>query len=129
MNNTNTPLKEDYSIHINRGDELVLTFASSAGFKIGDTFKLSITTEGDIEDVLFQKNFTVEKEKLKEFDVVLTSDDTRIGESFKSGNRVYWYEIEFNGNTTLVGCDEDGGKKFILYPEAPDKENSAVEEV
>ena len=59
MSNTNTPLKEDYSIHINRGDELVLTFASSAGFEIGDTFKMSITTENDIEDVLFQKRLCI----------------------------------------------------------------------
>lgn len=128
MSNTNTPLKEDYSIHINRGDELVLTFASSAGFETGDTFKLSITTENNIEDVLFQKKYTVTQDKVKEFDVVLTSNETRIGPSFESGSRTYWYEIEFNGNTTLIGCDEDGGKKFILYPEAPEQQNSAVEE-
>jgi hypothetical protein len=124
MNNTN----EDYTIHINRGDELVITFANSAGFNIGDTFKLSITTENDIEDVLFQKSFVVEKSELKEFDIVLTSEDTRIGPSFKEGSKTYWYEIELNGNSTLIGCDENGGKKFILYPEAPNKE-TAVEEV
>lgn len=128
MNNTNTPLKEDYTIHINRGDELVITFANSAGFILGDTFKFSITTENDIEDVLFQKEFVVGKSNLKEFDIVLTSEETRIGPSFKAGSRVYWYEIEFNGKTTLLGCDEDGGKKFILYPEAPNKD-TAVEEV
>lgn len=128
MNNTNAFLQEDYTIHLNRGDELAITFANSAGFNIGDTFKFSITTENDIEDVLFQRSFIVENSGLKEFNIVLTSEDTRIGPSFKAGSKTYWYEIELNGNSTLIGCDENGGKKFILYPEAPNKE-TAVEEV
>ena len=34
------------------------------------------------------------------------------------------YEIEYNNDTTLIGYDDKKGKKFILYPEAADKDGS-----
>lgn len=32
----------------------------------------------------------------------------------------YWYEIELNGDSTIIGYDNDGAKKLILYPEGAD---------
>ena len=32
----------------------------------------------------------------------------------------YWYEIELNDEETIIGYDEDGAKKLILYPEGAD---------
>ena len=51
-------------------------------------------------------------------EIKLTSVETRIGDAFKDGSVTYWYEIELNGDTTLIGYDDEGAKKFVLYPEA-----------
>lgn len=32
--------------------------------------------------------------------------------------KTYWYDIVLNDTTTILGMDEDGGKKMIVYPEA-----------
>lgn len=31
--------------------------------------------------------------------------------------KVYWYDICLNDTTTILGFDEDGAKKLIVYPE------------
>ena len=33
----------------------------------------------------------------------------------------FWYEIDMNDDTTVIGHDENGDKLFILYPEAAKK--------
>ena len=75
-------------------------------------------------DNIFQKIFTVIEEK-PEFYLTLTSDDTRIGDII-SKQVVYNYEIEYNDDTTLIGYDRSKGKKFILFPEAANKEGSDI---
>ena len=50
----------------------------------------------------------------------LDSADTKIG-NYINKPVTYWYEIELNPDTsplTIIGYDNDGPKKFILYPEA-----------
>ena len=32
----------------------------------------------------------------------------------------FWYEIELNGDSTIIGYDEEGAKRLILYPEGAD---------
>ena len=46
----------------------------------------------------------------------LTSEETRIG-NLTNAPVEYWYKIELNNQYTIVGYDEDGAKKLILYPE------------
>ena len=111
---------EGYTISFNRGDQVIINVKNKADtlFEIGDTIKFSITKQGDITNVLLQKVFTVEEES-NIFGVLLTPEDTRkICPPFKSGSKTYWYEIEHNEITTLIGCDKNGGKEIILYPEA-----------
>ena len=46
-------------------------------------------------------------------------DDMKIGEMLNKQVE-YWYEIELNNDETIIGYDDDGAKKLILYPEGAD---------
>ena len=50
-------------------------------------------------------------------------EEYKIGEII-SREKIFNYEIEYNNDTTLIGYDDKKGKKFILYPEAADKDGS-----
>lgn len=108
-------------ITINRGDRGTIKLTNTIGnFKVGDRLKFSIVEKGDYESIVFQKTFTVTEEST-EFHLTLTSEDTRIGDVI-SKPVTYWYEVEYNGDQTLIGYDKkEKAKKFILLPEVPNK--------
>lgn len=113
--------KATKAISINRGDRGTIKLINTHGnFKIGDKIKFSIVEKDNYKNVVFQKIFTVIEES-PEFYLTLTSENTRIGDII-SKQVVYYYEIEFNGDQTLIGHDKTKGKKFILFPEAANKE-------
>lgn len=106
------------NIYLNRGDAITLQLVNNEGkFEAGDKIKFYVCANGDYTKVLFEKEFTVE-ETSNFAEIKLTSVETRIGDAFKDGSITYWYEIELNGDTTLIGYDDEGAKKFVLYPEA-----------
>lgn len=105
------------NIHLNRGDAISITINCNEPFSAGDTIKFSVCKKGDYSTIIFKKEFTVIEES-NSYTIELTSEDTRLGSPLKSSTAEYWYEIELNGNTTLIGFDESGAKEFILYPEA-----------
>lgn len=108
-------------IMINRGDRGTIKLINKYGnFKVGDKIKFSIIDKDDYSNVVFQKEFTVVEES-PNFFLTLTSEDTRIGEII-SKQVVYNYEIEYQGDQTLIGYNKQKGAKFILFPEAADKE-------
>ncbi len=114
-------IDSDKNIEINRGDTGTIRLINKNGnFSIGDKLKISIVEKNNYQNVIFQKEFIVAQEGNEAY-ITLTSKDTRIGEIINK-KQEYWYEIEYNGEQTLVGHDEDGAKKFILYPEASIKE-------
>lgn len=114
-------IDSDKNIEINRGDTGTIKIINNNGiFSIGDKLKFSIVEKNNYENVIFQKEFAVTQNS-NEISITLTSDDTRIGKIINKKCE-YWYEIEYNGNQTIVGHDEAGAKKFILYPEASNKE-------
>lgn len=109
------------NIYLNRGDAITLRLVNNEGkFESGDTIKFSLCSNGDYTDVIFQKKFIV-TETSNFTEIKLTADETRIGNPIKDGFAVYWYEIELNDEVVLVGYDDDGAKKFILYPEATEE--------
>ncbi len=115
-------INENKSIEINRGDAGTIKLTNKNGnFNVGDTIKFSIVERKNYNIVMFQKKYVVEEES-DTFYLTLTSEDTKIGDII-SKPTTYWYEIEYNGNQTLIGYDDSGAKEFILYPEAPEKEN------
>lgn len=50
-------------------------------------------------------------------EIYLTEEDTK---KFPLTNKpiTYWYDVVLNDSTTIIGYDEDGAKKCIVYPEA-----------
>lgn len=110
---------EGYTISFNRGDQVIINIKNKSNslFEVGDKIKFSITKKGNVTDVLLTKNFVVEEES-DIFSILLTSDDTRFCPPLKQGFHTYWYEIEHNEITTLIGYDKNGGKELIIYPEA-----------
>ena len=117
-------IDEKYNMHLNRGDQIIIRLNSiDSSFSIGDTIVFSIMKKGNASEILFQKQFEIEKET-ETYDIILTSQETRIGSPLKNGTATYWYEIEYNGINTLIGYFTDGPKEFILYPEAVYQEGS-----
>ena len=109
---------EDKNIYCNRGDAISIIVANNSDyFKIGDYLKFYICENGDYTKVLLTKRVDIE-ENTVEVEINLTSEDTRLGPALKKESVVYWYEIELNGDTTLVGFDKNGPKLFTLWPEA-----------
>jgi len=105
-------------IYVNRGDKITIHLVNNSDtFRIGDYITFYICKENDLREVLLEKRFNI-NENTDSVDLDFTSEEMKIGEPLKSQPKTYWYEIELNGNTTLVGYDNDGPKLLILYPEA-----------
>lgn len=110
-----------YTMEHTRGDKGAIRLVSTVGsFKADDVIKFSIVTKGDYTNVIFQKEFKVEEETT-EFYLTFTNEEMRIGDPIKDKEVTYYYEIELNNDTTLIGS-RNKHKKFILYPEAATKE-------
>lgn len=50
-------------------------------------------------------------------EIQLTEDDTKAFDLLDK-RKVYWYDIVLNDTTTILGYDDDGAKKLIIFPEA-----------
>ena len=113
--------KEDKSIEINRGESSSLRLINKKGnFAVGDKLKLSIVEKGNYNNVLFQKEVEVTEES-NYFFFPIESEDTRFVDII-SAEETFWYELELNNSKPLIAYDKEKGKKFIIYPEAPNKE-------
>lgn len=115
---------EKNNITHTRGDKGSIKLVNKKGmFKIGDTFKFSIVKKGNYDDVVFRKEFEV-TEECQEFFLTFTNDEMRFCEPINK-EKEFYYEIDMNDDTTLIGYDENKDKKFILYPESVKKEGDA----
>lgn len=54
-------------------------------------------------------------------EIQLTEEDTKVFE-LKDKPTTYWYDIVLNDTTTILGYDDEGAKKLIVYPEAEEVE-------
>lgn len=114
----------DKEIHINRGDRLLIEFSVDNGeekykFKKGDEIKFSIYRKKELDkSPILQKKFTPTVGATS-VDIDVSSEDMKIGEMANKPIE-FWYEIELNGDSTIVGYDEEGAKRLILYPEGAD---------
>ena len=120
-------INADNSIFATRGDivSFDVTALDSTGanytFQYGDTVRFKVFEKKACENVVLQKDFTVQAEAEK-VEIVLTGQDTKFGEVI-SKPMDYWYEVELNplvNPQTIIGYDEDGPKIFRLFPEGAD---------
>lgn len=108
---------EGNTIHITRGDKGVIELAiDDYTFSVGDKIEFRVYQKKALDKTpVLSKTVTVSQEDTIA-EIELTSEDTTIGE-MENKVREYWYEIELNDNQTIIGYDEEGVKKFMLYPE------------
>lgn len=116
------------TIHITRGDIATIEFSAlnsdgtSYTFQVGDLVRFGVFTKKNMNDLIFQKDVTVNEATTK-VDIDLLEEDTKIGDIINKPVE-YWYEIQLNPDTepqTIIGYDEDGAKVFKLYPEGTEE--------
>lgn len=111
-------------IHINRGDRLLIEFSIGNGedkytFKDRDKIKFSIYRKKELDKPpVLQKKITPTAGSTS-VDIDVSGEDMKIGEMANKPIE-YWYEIELNSDSTIIGYDDEGAKKLILYPEGAD---------
>lgn len=115
---------EANQLAVNRGSMLSFSIKKKNGdlFKVGDTLRMKVMEKNNVENVVIQKDFTVEQEASL-VPIVLLSSETKIGELI---NRPvdYWYEIELYPETeytqTILGYTDEP-VLFTLRPEGGEK--------
>ena len=116
------------TIHITRGDIATIEFSAlnsdgtSYTFQVGDLVRFGVFTKKNMNDLIFQKDITVNEATTK-VDIDLLEEDTKIGDIINKPVE-YWYEIQLNPDTepqTIIGYDENGAKIFKLYPEGTEE--------
>lgn len=126
-------INNDKSMHLTRGDIAVIEIGASKSktedytFKKGDIVRFRVFEKNHYENVVIQKDVTVESETTS-VDISLYKEDTKIGELINKP-KDYWYEVELNPDTspqTIIGYDVDGPKLFRLYPEGDDIGDNSV---
>lgn len=109
------------TIYLTRGDKCTINLTiEDYTFKVGDYVKFKVYNRRALnQQPLLEKQVDINEEQ-QSVDIELNSDETKIGEL--SNNTVeFWYEIELNGNQTIIGYDDTGAKRLMLYPEGVDK--------
>lgn len=113
------------TIMVNRGNPLPLSLVLPIShtenyvFQVGDVVKFAVYNKNRMsEEALLLKEFEVEQETEK-FEFNITAEEMKIGELINKPVE-YWYEVELNGEQTVLGYDTDGAKILKLYPEGSD---------
>lgn len=123
-------LDEEKNITLSRGDSteefnnLIYDYVLSNGepykFKPSDkiTFVV-INKKGYTKEEIFKKEFLIKElgytSEVEEFALPLTEEETELFE-LASKKKIYWYNIILNDKITIIGYDEEGAKKIIVYP-------------
>ena len=126
------------TIHLTRGDVTNREFNKLAFYcpfynaETGDEENYLFTPEDKISFVVFEKKGYTKNEVLrKDFtlkeigyteptthpEIPLDEIDTK---QFPLTNKpkTYWYDVILNDTATIIGYDEEGAKRIIVYPEA-----------
>lgn len=113
-------IDEDKVIHITRGDatndinKLEVSYPDYT-FQANDELTLRVVLKkGYTSNILFEKTQTIDTAGTTvEFE--LTSNDT-LTFPLENRKKTYWYDFILNGDTTIIGYDEENAKKLIVYP-------------
>lgn len=113
-------IDEDKTIHLTRGDatndinKLVVS-KDGVSFSENDTLKLIVVKKkGYTSEIVFSKKQTITQDS-NEVEFSLTTEDTSTF-PLENKKKEYWYDFVLNGDTTILGYDEENAKKFIVYP-------------
>ena len=129
---------DNTTIHITRGDATQKKFNNLA-------FQFPILNVETEEEELYEfqpsdkitfvimekKGYTKEEILRKEYtlrdlgyleptttpEIILTAEDTK-SVPMANKKQTYWYDIVLNDEITILGLDDEGAKKIIIYPES-----------
>ena len=109
------------TIKLNRGDLLNLSLTIKQDdtdyiFQVGDKVVFSIYEKGKMSNEAVLKKEVNVSQQAESVAITLTNEETKLGDYINKPVE-YWYEIELNDEYTVIGYDDDGAKKLILYPE------------
>lgn len=133
--------EDQETIHITRGDTPQTNFNRIAlcypiynfateqeeNYKFQPNDNISFVVfnkKGYTKDEIFRLDYKVSDlgytEEVETIEIPLTEE---LMKKFPLSNKkqTYWYDISLNDTTTMLGFDEDGGKKMIVYPEAEEE--------
>ena len=85
---------------------------------------LYLKKKGYTKKEVFRKDYTLRDIGYTEPtlcpEIILTEEETKM---FPLSNKkqTFWYDLVLNDTTTMLGYDEDGAKKIIVYPEADEE--------
>ena len=115
------------TIKINRGNTLPLklvipiSHTENYMFQVGDEIMFGVYANKKMSDeALLLKRYIVE-EPAEEFEFTLSAEDMKFGDLINKPTD-YWYEIELNGDQTVIGYDDEGAKILRLFPEGSEVE-------
>lgn len=129
---------EGTTLHITRGDETKETYNKLAfqypiyNATSNQEEKYMFQPDDKITFVVMKKNGYTQEEILKKeyrlrdigyywetetAELPLTKEETKL---FPLSNKAqtYWYDLILNDTTTMLGFDNEGAKKIIIYPES-----------
>lgn len=91
-------------------------------FKLSDKITFVVfEKKGYTKKEILRKEFTLEElgytEPTTTVEIPLTPEDTKKF-PLKNKSVTYWYDLILNDSMTLLGYDDSGAKKIIVYPEA-----------
>lgn len=128
---------DNQTIHITRGDATQEKFNKLAfqfpimnvetqeeelyEFQLDDKISFVVVEKkGYTKEEILRKDYTLRSigytEPTTTPEIVLTAEDTK---SFPLANKkkTYWYDIVLNDEITILGLDDEGAKKIIVYSE------------
>ena len=113
--------QETKKIMLTRGNKAIFTIkiknkdGSFYQFQVGDKITLGIYENKNYQSLKLKKEVVV-AEAGDSIDLILTKEDTKLDDPINKP-KDYWYEVELNGEETIIGYDDMGAKIFTLYPE------------
>ena len=134
-------IEDEKTIHITRGNATgtthnilaveypIYNFATKQEelYEFQLTDKISFTCfekKGYTKEEILKKEFLVKDlghiNPVTQIEIPLTEEETK---KFPLTNKrkTYWYDIVLNDTETILGYDEEGAKKIIVYPEAEEE--------
>ena len=129
---------EETTIHLTRGDatqdkynKLAFIFPifnfetkQEENYKFQPDDKITfvvINKKGYTREEILRKEYTLREigytEETEIAELPLTEEDTKVF-PLSDKAQTFWYDLILNDTTTMLGFDNEGAKKIIIYPEA-----------
>ena len=109
------------TIEVTRGDSMAINFSiENYTFSSGDKVEFRVYEKKGLDKEPVISKVVIISEETEVVRIEVPGTDTKIGEVVNKPV-TYWYEIELNDASTIIGYDEDGAKELILYPEGVDE--------